>query len=627
MVVAGDFSDGQVEEVPVVTNRTLVTESLPLWVNGKESKDFTFKSVLNTSDTKVNHNYAVEFTSNPVWYAVQALPYMMEYPYNCTEQVWNRYYAHALGIDIIKQYPAIKAVMAKWENTDALLSNLQKNQELKSALLKETPWVMDALSEEEQKKNVALLFDLVKMEQHQAADLKTIIQRQSGDGGFPWFTGGRSNVYISQYILEGLGRLNQLDVKNSALEKDLNQLVANTIDFVDKKIAERYEKLLSRDKKGQLKLSDGQLTALDVHYLYARSFFPGRKFTPAARKAFFYYKDQARKFWVDKSINEQSMLGIALYQFDEKKYVKDMMISLKERSLEPEELGVYWKYNQGYHWSQAPIETQAKLITLYELMNEDNSTIDGLKKWLLKHKQTNRWNTTKSTAAAIHALLLSGNDWIENEDAVKVEVGERTISDEIDDTEAGSGYFKKTLDIAKLDDSYAQVSVSNPNGQPAFGGVYYQYWEDMDQVDNFQDTPLKLKKSIFRKVNTSSGPEIQSIDKTDKLAIGDLVTIRIVLEVDRSMEFVHMKDNRSSGLEPENVISRYKWQDGLGYYETTKDLSTDFFFDYLPKGKYVFEYPLRVSHEGEFSNGITTIQCMYAPEFTSHSNGVSLSVE
>jgi len=627
VAVAGDYSDGQVEEIPVVTNRTLVTETLPLWVNGNESKDFTFESLLNASDTKVNHNYSVEFTSNPVWYAVQALPYMMEYPYDCTEQVWNRYYAHALGIDIINQYPAIKAVMAQWENTDALLSNLQKNQELKSALLKETPWVMDALSEEEQKKNVALLFDMVKMEQSQSANLQKIIQSQSSNGGFSWFAGGRSNTYISQYILEGLGRLNQLDVKNSAREKELNQLVARTIDFVDAKIAERYQKLLRLEKEGKLKLSDNQLTSLDIHYLYARSFFPARKFEAEARKAFFYFKDQARKFWVDRSINEQAMLGIGLYQFDEKKYVSDMMISLKERSLESEELGVYWKYNSGYHWSQAPIETQAKLITLYELMDEDATTIDGLKKWLLKHKQTNRWNTTKSTAAAIHALLLSGNKWIENDQSVKVQVADRVISDEVSAVDAGSGYFKKTLDIDKIDDSYARVSVENPNNQPAFGSVYYQYWEDMDAVADFHDTPLKLTKSIFRKVNTVSGPELQPVNESDKLEIGDLVTIRIVLEVDRQMEFVHMKDSRSSGLEPENVISSYKWQDGLGYYESTKDLSTDFFFDYLPKGKYVFEYPLRVSHSGQFSNGITTIQCMYAPEFTSHSNGVSLGVE
>jgi len=627
IAVAGEYSDGQIEEVPVVTNRTLVTETLPLWINGNQDKDFVFESLLKSSDSKVNHNYSVEFTSNPVWYAVQALPYMMEYPYDCTEQVWNRYYAHALGLDIINQFPQIKAVMTKWKDTDALLSNLQKNQELKSALLKDTPWVMDALSEEEQKKNVALLFDLVKMERSQSAALQSIIQRQGSDGGFAWFTGGRSNVYISQYILEGLGRLNQLDVKNSARDKELNQLVARTIDFIDGKIAERYQRLLKLDGEGKIKLSKNQLTSLDVHYLYARSFFPGRRFSEDARKAFFYYKDQAKKYWVEKSIYDQSMIGISLYQFDEKESVEEMMISLKERAIESEELGVYWKYNRGYHWSQAPIESQAKLITLYELMDEDSSTVDGLKKWLLKNKQTNRWNTTKSTAAAIHALLLSGNRWIENDQPVEVTIADRLISSEVDQADAGSGYWKKVLDIEIIDDTYANVSVSNPNNQPAFGSVYHQYWEDMDEVADFQDTPLKLMKAIFRKVNTPAGPELESLSDSDQLEVGDLVTIRIILEVDRAMEFVHMKDSRSSGLEPINVLSQYKWQDGLGYYESTKDLSTDFFFDRLNKGKYVFEYPLRVSHSGQFSNGITTIQCMYAPEFTSHSNGVSLTIE
>lgn len=159
------------------------------------------------------------------------------------------------------------------------------------------------------------------------------------------------------------------------------------------------------------------------------------------------------------------------------------------------------------------------------------------------------------------------------------------------------------------------------------GALYWQYFEDLDKVETFEDTPLTLKKQLFKERNTAEGPVIEPLTAGAKITPGDKVKVRIELRVDRPMEYVHMKDMRASGFEPINVLSTYKWQDGLGYYESTRDASTNFFFDRLPKGTYVFEYPLRATLKGKFSNGVTTIQCMYAPEFTSHSEGVEVVIE
>ena len=156
--------------------------------------------------------------------------------------------------------------------------------------------------------------------------------------------------------------------------------------------------------------------------------------------------------------------------------------------------------------------------------------------------------------------------------------------------------------------------------------MYWQYFEDLDKITS-AETPLKLKKKLFLRKYTDTGEEISEFNDNTHLKVGDLVRVRIELRVDRPMEFVHMKDMRASGLEPINVLSQYKWQDGLGYYESTKDASTNFFFDYLPKGVFVFEYDLRVNNSGDFSNGITTIQSMYAPEFASHSEGIRINIE
>jgi uncharacterized protein YfaS (alpha-2-macroglobulin family) len=191
--------------------------------------------------------------------------------------------------------------------------------------------------------------------------------------------------------------------------------------------------------------------------------------------------------------------------------------------------------------------------------------------------------------------------------------------------EAGTGYFKTSWNGAEIDSKMAEVQISIKGEGLAWGALYWQYFEDLDKITS-AETPLKLKKKLFLKMNTDKGETISEITNKTSLKVGDLVRVRIELKTDRDMEFIHMKDMRAAGFEPINVLSQYKWQDGLGYYESTKDASTNFFFDYLPKGIYVFEYDLRVNNGGQFSNGITTVQSMYAPEFSSHSEGVRVTV-
>ncbi len=192
--------------------------------------------------------------------------------------------------------------------------------------------------------------------------------------------------------------------------------------------------------------------------------------------------------------------------------------------------------------------------------------------------------------------------------------------------EAGTGYFKTSWNKNEIKPSMGNITVKKKDAGVSWGALYWQYFEDLDKITP-HETPLKLKKQLFIERLSERGKVIEPVSDKAKLKIGDKVIARIELRVDRRMEYIHMKDMRASGFEPINVISRYKYQDGLGYYESTKDASTNFFMEALPKGTYVFEYPLRVSHEGNFSNGITTIQCMYAPEFTSHSEGVRVDVE
>jgi hypothetical protein len=298
-------------------------------------------------------------------------------------------------------------------------------------------------------------------------------------------------------------------------------------------------------------------------------------------------------------------------------------------------MGMYWKdfTNAGYYWYQAPIESQSMMIEAFTDIDKNNKTIDDLKTWLLKQKQTQNWKTTRATAEACYALLLYGSNWLSEEKTVTINLGNTVINSSDNHTEAGTGYFKKTIAAEKVKPEMGNISVnisisSNQqiNTSTSWGSVYWQYFENLDKITS-AETPLKIVKKLFIEKNSDRGPVLKALNDGDPLHIGEKVKVRIELRVDRDMEYIHMKDMRAACMEPLNVISQYKWQGGLGYYETTKDASTNFFFGWLPRGTYVFEYPMFVTHSGDFSNGITTIQCMYAPEFTSHSEGIRVNVE
>ena len=619
------FSDGEQNALPVLSNRMLVTETLPMWIKSNETKTFTLdKLKTNSSSTFKNHKLTLEITSNPAWYAIQALPYLMEYPYECNEQTFSRYYSNALASHIVNSNPRIEAVFKQWKTTDALLSNLEKNSELKSILIQETPWLRDAESETEQKKRIALLFDLNKMTSELNAAKRKLETNQFPSGAWPWFKGGRESRYITQHIITGFGHLTKLNVS----VKDNAKMIQKAVNYLDNQFIKEYKDL--RKYNADIDLSKNHLSNMQLHYLYMRSFYPDIKKSKEVEKITSYYHKQIQNYWVSRSLYSKGLMALITTRLEDKTTANSILKSLKENSITSEELGMYWKENtNSWHWYQAPIETQALLIEAFSEVENDTKTIDNLKIWLLKNKQTNQWKTTKATTDAVYALLLQGSDWLAVTEMVDVTIGETKLNAKTLENvkiEAGTGYFKTAWNTTEIKPKMADVTLTKKGDGIAWGGLYWQYFEDLDKITS-AETPLKLKKQLFLKSNTDTGEQIEVITANTKLHVGDLVRVRIELRSDRNMEFVHMKDMRASGLEPTNVLSRYKWQDGLGYYESTKDASTNFFFDYLPKGIYVFEYDLRVSNTGNMSNGITTIQSMYAPEFSSHSEGVRVKID
>jgi uncharacterized protein YfaS (alpha-2-macroglobulin family) len=629
---AGEFSDGEQNALPVLSNRMLVTETLPMWVRSNETRTFTLdKLKANTSTTLTNHKLTLEMTSNPAWYAVQALPYLMEYPYDCNEQTFARYYANVLAQHIVTSNPKIEAVFNQWKSSDALLSNLEKNQELKSILIQETPWLRDAQSETEQKKRIGLLFDLNKMTNELQSAKRKLKQNQLSSGAWAWFNGGRDNRYITQHIIAGFGHLKHLNATTGDVEYTMIQ---SALAYLDTEFIKEYNNLKKYNKA--VDLSKDHLSYMQLHYLYVRSFYPELKPTKDVQKIMDYYQNQIQKYWLKRSLYAKGLMALTMHRMSDDVTAGKILKSLKENSITSDVLGMYWKENtNSWHWYQAPIETQALLIeafsevgTVIQSEAKNLTDIDNLKIWLLKNKQTNQWKTTKATTEAVYALLLQGSSWLNVTEMVDVKVGTETVSPSTLENvklEAGTGYYKTSWHGTEIKKEHGDVTITKKGDGIAWGALYWQYFEDLDNITS-AETPLKLSKKLFLKTNTDTGEEISEITSETKLKVGDLVRVRIELRTDRSMEFVHLKDMRAAGFEPINVLSQYKWQDGLGYYESTKDAATNFFIDYLPKGVFVFEYDLRVNNAGYMSNGISTIQSMYAPEFSSHSEGIRISV-
>ncbi len=613
----GTLSDGEEGFLPVLPRRILVTESLPLAIRGPGTASFDFARLkeAGASPTLRHESLTVQVTSNPAWYAVMALPYLMEFPHECMEQVFNRYYANALARHIATRDPKIRRVFEQWKGTDALESPLAKNDELKAVVLEETPWVRQAARESERRRNVGILFDENRLQDESARALRTLGQGQHDDGAWSWFPGGRGNDYITLYITAGFARLRHLGVTGDVAR------ALKALGRLDRWLDRTYREIVKDSRKDQCNLSE--TVAL---YLYTRTFFlKDRPVDKAHKEAFDYFVTQGKTHWL-KAVDRQSQghLALAFARLGENDAAAAIMRSLRERARSDPLLGMSWADGErSWWWYRAPIETQAVMIEAFQEVAKDAEAVAQLQVWLLSQKRTQGWPTTKATADAVYALLLRGSDLLASGALVEIALGGTAIRPE--KVEAGTGYYERRLAGADVTPDLGAITLKKVDAGLAWGSVNWQYLEDMRNVTPYAGTPLTVKKTLYVRENTAKGPTLVPVTKP--LAVGDALVVRIELRVDRDMEFVHLKDQRGSGTEPVNVLSGYRWRDGLGYYESTRDTASHFFIDYLPKGAYVLEYETRVVHKGLYQSGIAEAQCMYAPEFNGHSQSVMLEVK
>ena len=613
MVADGDtFSDGEQRYIPVLTDKQWVTETVPLNVNGEGAHTFSLENLFNKhSKTASEQRLTVEFTAHPAWYAVQALP-VVAHPQNEDALSWaTAYYAHSLAACIVKENPRIKQVFDSWKaqsgTKETFMSNLQKNQELKNILLAETPWLTEATNEAEQKQRIATLFDLNTMNSQLAVSVEKLGELQNADGAWSWYKGMQGSRYVTTQVMEMLVRLNALTHQDA--DSRMQPMIQKGFEYLGKQAAEEYKSMKEAEKKGAVGLRPSEQV---LRYLYI-CVLDGK--APVDKKVNQYFIDKLSGEGKELTIYGKALGAIILQQAGKVAEAKLFMQSLMEYSVVTDEMGRYFDTPKArYSWFSYKIPTEVAAMEAIQRITKDTKAIDEMKRWLLKQKQTQTWETPIATADAVYALMATGaSDLLANTGGVEITLGKEVIRTPADDA---IGYIKKTVsgDVMNI----KKVSVDKEGTGMGWGAVYAQYLESMDQIGE-QGNGLSVSRQLYK------GDE--ALNESAPLKVGDKITVRLTVKADRDMDFVQIKDDRAACMEPLQAVSGFRWSNGLGYYQATKDASTQFFIDQMRKGTYVIEYQVYVNRTGEYQAGIATVQSAYAPEFGGHTGGYRVMVE
>jgi len=469
--------------------------------------------------------------------------------------------------------------------------------------------LLDAESEAEQRRRLSVFFDRNTLNTELATLWNKIKQRQQGSGGFSWTPESRASDHVTRELLELLGLLKDLGALDAP---GADRVIQYGLNYSHAAADRIYQRSTKKNK---------DLPFSVLHYLYVRSLHPDVAVNVSPDDPLInYYIDVIKEKWNKHPLYSQGIMVAILKSRGEQDLAKYILASIKERALIHDEIGRYWKSENGYHFYARSLTTHTLLLNLFEQDN-DEKFVAELKLWLLQHKRTNAWPSSRETVHAVHALLSSGDDWLTGKGRLETAINGTVIS--TDQGVPGLSYVKETV---QMQDLPPMLDIKSTVESPSWSSIHWTYFEAYDKVDTYDDTPLKLSRQLLKITNTDRGPKGEIVQDGVSLQPGDHLVVRVKLTVDREMDFLHLSDHRASNLEPKQIMSGYKYQDGLSYYQSIKDSQADFFIEHARPGTYIFEYPLAVTHVGDFSGGLAKIQSFYAPEFSSHSEGTKIKV-
>lgn len=610
-VVGQHGSDGEQALVPVLSNRQFMTTSMAMYINGSGQKQYNFTALLNNHSTTLQHEGLIlEWTNNPLWYAIMAMPYLQQQRSPSHIYMANSYYVNSIGLKLMEDYPVIEQQLQQWQqtDTDALLSPLAKHEDLTQTLLEETPWLVEATTQTQQQRQLAQFFQRESLGQSLSDLQEQLVKGQLSNGAWCWISGGRyASLYVTELILQRMGDLQRRGI---ALSRTMEQCVDKALAYVDQE-----------KERDQRYLKWGNSEAVDIYYLYMCSFYEGHSFHGHGA-AYRYYYNNALKYYNQYSdLYTRAQLALVFYRHGDKDVARTIAQTLKESALYSDEMGMYWRDNVGsYWWYRRPIETQALLIEVMDEVLNDQTSVALMQQWLLKQKQTTHWDNDVATTQAI-AALLAGNGATQLVDGsqhpVQITIGSDTLRDSM---QSGTGYLMHRWPGASVSADMGHVTLQKETDGIAWGALYWQYFEDLDKVA-YSPMGIKMQKSLYRVEADGSLSALH-----DTVQVGDRIRVRILIDCDRNLEYLQLKDLRAAGLEPVSTTSGWARNGALYYYADMHDASMLCYIERLDKGKYVVEYDVWATCAGDYAMGFASMQCLYAPEFRCHTEGRRLTI-
>lgn len=625
----GTFSDGEQHLLPVLSNKVYLTETLAMPIRGEQTRTFALDSLFNgNSRTATDRRLTVEFTGNPAWYAVQALP-VLSLPTGDNAISWaTAYYANSLAGFIANSQPRIKTIFDSWKATggtkETFLSQLEKNQDVKNILLDESPWLMEATTEAEQQARIATLFDVNLLNGRNLSAFTKLKELQDADGAWSWYKGMTGSRYITAYITELLVRLPLLT--KATLPSEVMEMRQHAFSYLHKQALEDYRNLLKAEKNG------AKITTLSdatMEYLYLVA-LRGEKVPADNQAAQRYFLSKVGSNLTNGSMVRKAQSAIILRAAGRVAEANEFIASIKEHLVQTDEMGAHFAfYDSPYNWGMLPIPVHVEVMEALRLAGGNDALVEEMKLWLLKQKQTTSWNSPVATADAVYALLCQGNDLLQSRGDVRITLGNKVLEtlSPAKTTVPGLGYIKETFTQGSPELKAKSITVEKRDAGIAWGAVYAQYLSPISDVKQ-QGGELDVEKQLYVERTAANGQKsLQPVADIAQLTVGDKIVSRIVIRLDRAMDFVQLKDQRGACFEPVGALSGYRWSNGFGYYTEVEDAATNFFFDHLGKGTYVLEHSYRIARGGTYETGIATIQCAYAPEYASHSTGGTVVVK
>lgn len=613
---AGQYTDGEEKPLPLYPNKQLITNTIGLWGKPESITEFSLADFLPQQPSKPV-TVTLELSTNPTWYAIQSLPFFDNPNPRSAFSLIETLFAVQTGKTLTEKYPVIKSTLSVWATLepDALLSKLQQNPELKLAEIEKTPWFNQAISETEQMRKLSQFLDKNRTDYLTQYTIEQLSKLQTSGGGFSWFPDWIPSQYVTLYVTEYLGRLNQVNPVIFITIPQLRIMAEKALEYLSNETTEEYNRLLSSKVDTSKTMTPYHI----VRFLYVKSMIQ-KNYAPKTTAEMFYYR-HARQHAQRYNLYGRATLGLLARNIGDIRLATSLFKGVESSAVVDPKKGLFFRENiRGWEWYQAPIPTHVRIMEFYNQMKASTNKIDAMKIWLLHHKQTHMWNDGISTAEAVFAIVTSGSNWLGNNHPITITLGNLLINSNDIQKQTGTGYFKTRIDPTSMSRTTLKGTINNPNSNPVYGGLYAQFFENFENIKPWQND-LKLDVALFRTTISENQTILSPIDKTS-IKTGDKIRVRITIESTRELEFVVLRLPLPACFEPSEQLSGFGQKGGAWYYVENYDERSDFYFYRLKQGVTILEYDWFAIRPGKYSAAPAAIQSLYAPEFSARAKGL-----